>query len=84
MDRRTVLTGMIGACVAAATVGSLATSASAAVPRAVPPRTEEEVAAQPEATEGEAKVHQTQVFVVRRRPRRRWFWRRPWRRRRYY
>ena len=55
-----------------------------AVPRAMPPRTEDEAAATPRADDGEAKVHQAQVFVVRRRPRRRFFWRRPWRRRRFY
>ena len=87
MDRRTLLTAMMGACVAAGTVGALATSVSAAVPRAVPLRRDTEAAAADDMTgagDGEAQVHQAQVFVVRRRPRRRWFWRCPWRRRRYY
>jgi hypothetical protein len=82
MDRRTLLTAMLGACVTAGAVAAAATSASAAVPRATPlKRDETSIDAQPEAAGGEATVEQAQYFVVRRRPRRRFFWRRPWRRR---
>ena len=81
MDRRTLLTAMVGACVAAGTVAGAATSASAAVPRAIPlKRDETALDAVPEGIDGEAKVEQAQYFVVRRRRRRRFFWRRPWRR----
>lgn len=85
MDRRTLLTALVGACVAVGALGAVATSASAAVPRATPLKPGTDTAdAAPEVAEGEASVHQAQYFVVRRRPRRRFFWRRPWRRRRYY
>lgn len=84
MDRRTMLTALLGACVAAGAIGATATSALA-VPRAAPPRPEtgtDTAEAMPEAGEGEARLHNAQYIVVRRRPRRRWIWRRPIRRRR--
>ena len=85
MDRRTLLTALVGACFAAGAVGAVATSASAAVPRAVPIKPETDTAdASLEVAEGEASVHQAQYFYVRRRPRRRFFWSRPRRRRAYF
>ena len=84
MDRRTLLTAMVGACVAAGAVSAVATNALAAVPRAVPLKPETDAAdAAPEAAEGDASVQQAQYFYGRRR-RRRWSWRRPWRRRAYF
>jgi hypothetical protein len=84
MDRRSLLTAMLGACVAASAVGALAGPA-AALPRAAAPKVEPETAdASPEVGEGEAKVHNAQYIVIRRRPRRRWIWRRPRRRRVYF
>lgn len=84
MDRRSLLTALLGACVAAGAIGSAAGSALA-VPRAAPPKPEAEVAeAGAEVGEGEAKLHNAQYFVVRRRPRRRWVWRPIRRRRRVY
>lgn len=86
LDRRTLLTAMLGACAAAGALGAAATSA-AAVPRAAPPKSEPVTGAAqaaPEAVEGEATVHNAQFIVVRRRPRRRWFWRPIRRRRRVY
>lgn len=86
MDRRTLLTALAGAVVAAGAVGSMATSA-AAVPRVANPAPGREPAtadASPEV-EGEATLQNAQYLVVRRRPRRRWYvWRRPRRRRRVY
>lgn len=78
MDRRRLLTALIGACAAAGAVGAMATSA-AAVPRAAPPSPEtgaDAAEVMPEVAEGEAKLHNAQFIVVRRRPRRRWFVRR--------
>ena len=81
MDRRTVLTALVGACVAASAIGVTAASA-APVPRVVPAKPREE-AETPElaqagpAVEGEARLEPSQFIVVRRR--RRWW--RPWRRR---
>lgn len=86
MDRRTLLTALVGACVAAGAVGSMATSA-AAVPRMANPKAGSEPQASdfvPE-TEGEARLENAQYLVIRRRPRRRWYvWRRPRRRRVYF
>ena len=87
MDRRTLLTALVGACAAAGAMGALATSATAAVPRATSLKTEADADAAEagaEGVEGEAQLHNAQYFVVRRRPRRRWFWRPFRRRRRYY
>lgn len=84
MDRRSLLTALFGACVAAGAIGAAASSAMA-VPIARPVKPETETAdVAPEAAEGEASVHNAQYFVVRRRPRRRWFWRPIRRRRRVY
>jgi hypothetical protein len=83
MDRRTLLTALVGACAAVGTLGAAATSAIA-VPRAAPPKPEADLPAAAPHAEGEAQVHQAQVFVYRRRRRRRWFVARPRRRRRVY
>lgn len=84
MNRRSLLTALVGACVAVGAVGSVATSV-AALPLPQPAKREPDLAeASPEAVDGEAKLHQAQYFVVRRRPRRRWFWGVRRRRRRYY
>ncbi len=87
MDRRSLLTAMLGACVAAGAVGAAASSAMA-LPLAPPGKREADTAeATPEAggpAAGEATVHNAQYFVVRRRPRRRWVWRPIRRRRRVY
>ncbi len=83
MDRRSLLTAMVGACVAAGAIGVAASSAMA-VPLAPPVKPETGKAdASQDIGEGEASVHNAQYFVVRRRARRRWFWR-PIRRRRVY
>ncbi len=85
MDRRSLLTALFGACVVAGTIGGTASSVVAA-PRATPPRPEAEATATAEAgprtADGEAKLHNAQYIVIRRRPRRRWIVRRPIRRRR--
>lgn len=87
MDRRSLLTAMLGACVAAGAVGAAASSAIA-LPLAQPVKPEADTAdASPElggGAESEAGVHNAQYFVVRRRPRRRWVWRPIRRRRRVY
>lgn len=86
MDRRTMLTALLGACVAAGAMGAAASSAMA-VPRAAPPKPETgagAAAASPEVAEGEATVHNAQFIVIRRRPRRRWILRRSYRRRRIF
>jgi hypothetical protein len=84
MDRRSLLTAMLGACVAAGAIGAAASSAMA-VPLAPPVKPEADKAeVSPEVEEGEASLHNAQYFVVRRRARRRWFWRPIRRRRRVY
>lgn len=85
MDRRTLLTALLGACAATGAVGALSSTA-AAVPRPAPRRADTDPVAEavPEAAEGEARLHNAQFIVVRRRPRRRWFWRRRVRRRRVF
>ncbi len=79
MDRRTMLTAMVGACAAAGAIGAAATSANA-VPRAMPPApTPQSAAGAADAVvEGEAKVYQAQWWRWRRRR----FFVRPWRFRR--
>jgi len=81
MDRRALLTAMVGAGVAVGALGAAATSVMA-VPRAKPPRPDTDRAAavpqQPGVEdEGKARLHKAQYIVIRRRPRRRWWWRRP-------
>lgn len=83
LDRRTLLTAMLGACAAASTMGLAATSASAvpmAKPMAPTGGAEEALA---EVVEGEAEIHKAQFIVIGRRRRRR-FIVRPRRRRRVY
>lgn len=82
MDRRTVLTAVLGVCAVAGGLGAVASTA-AAVPKAAPPSplTGEVVA---EAAEGEATLQNAQYIVFGRRRRRRVFVRRYRRRRRYY
>lgn len=87
-DRRSLLTTMLGACVAAGAVGAAATSAMA-VPRAAPPKpagaTDTAEAAMEGAETAEGNLHNAQFVVIRRRPRRRWrIFRRPIRRRRRF
>jgi len=77
IDRRTLMTAMLGVCAVAGGLGAAATTASA-VPRAAPPsRTggEETAEAMTEGGEGEATLQNVQYWR-RRRP---WWW---WRRRR--
>lgn len=84
MDRRSLIMGVLGIGVAAATLGSATTSALA-LPRAQSSRSEPELDAadaSPGAANGEPKLHNAQYIVIRRRPRRRWIVRRPIRRRR--
>jgi hypothetical protein len=83
MDRRSLLTAMLGACVAAGAIGAAASS-SMAVPLAPPVKPEAETAEADGHGESQASVHNAQYFVVRRRPRRRWVWRPIRRRRRVY
>ena len=84
MNRRSLLTALAGGCVAAGALAALGASPAAAVPRATPPKpaSGETAGAAPEAEgEGEARLHNAQFIVIRRRPRRRWVFRR---RRRVY
>lgn len=81
MDRRTLLTAMLGACAVAGGLGAAATSALA-VPRAAPPSPATGAETAEVVPEGEATLHNAQYYIRRRR--RRVFYRRIRRRRRVY
>lgn len=84
LDRRSMLTALFGATIAAGALGSVGSTAMA-VPRVAPPKPAEKdlAAAATEAAETvEGNLHNAQYIVVRRRRRRRWRVYRPIRRRR--